>query len=988
MNFDQLHYHFLNILNQKEEIRKSSEQFLLISSEEKGIPLLISNFISNVDIPIKIRLVASIFLKNLFSSIYLNNKKLKIDNQEKSEILHNLLNILEKDDNNENQNNILIQNSLTISKIFSQEKPDSWLPMLEEIIGNIFSIENLSNFKNKHKIKLLYFMIFEVINEDSINLYPQFIQQTISQIFPMLNSIFESQLNQVFAFNEKLISEKEISQKPNEFNCKNMRKNIKSITKSLAILIKGSNKLNLELNFQEFFTQFVIKWELLIQNNKKRSEENSKIKNQEELEMNEYISIYMMRFLYQHKDLPVLFESNIFPIMKILLEEIYSFISQYSNTESSKKSIFFIEELIFVMEWLNILSSHLEVKEIINPETISLIWRYDIVPAAERFIETLYEEFPELVSSVSLELYTALLGQDYNEFTKENVLTKDAIYRFIGLGSFALFERINFNEWFLNHLLPETQEDVSGILLRRVCWILGIFLFGKIPQEIQSQAFQLITNAISSQNIIVKIQAVETLKIISPCIDVLGQETHVLSWIDNLIGMIDLLSDEDNINSVFSALFLLLFHFGNTLKPHLLKILEISINLWQNIESPNSKFNHRNNTFSQSILQNSFLRLLSAFIHSFGEDSKQTYPFIIPIINKIANSNFATSSLILEEFLSLWCNLLRNKNVFQVDYQSNIDMNLSEYFSLLRTIFPKILEVISLFMDDHLFKSLEIIEAYIILETTDFIELFSSQIISVFDEIILKITDQGTFVLIQVLQKLFDKIPHRISELLANTNILQSILEGIICEDDFDEVALNLKLNYIFLFSRIIVHNPSFSSKILQDFYQSKRNNENKDGNEEYQHFILNFIDQMIIFSDFCTFSFQKKIIALSFGYLFQNYEEIIFPKLQSILELIVSAFSSSDDSEEDFIYSSQKQEFDIESFLVLDYPIPFSFNQIFRKFIIQSNIMIKINSKEIYEMILNGLDSLNFKNPNLNIQQWINESEIFHQFLELFKNL
>ena len=101
-------------------------------------------------------------------------------------------------------------------------------------------------------------------------------------------------------------------------------------------------------------------------------------------------------------------------------------------------------------------------------------WKYSLRPAAEGLFKKMFhdykDEFKPVLTSLMNKTMTAVDPSDI-----QGILSKDAVYNAVGLSSFDLFDEVNFDDWFKNHLVHELKVADSNyrILRRRVIWLVG-----------------------------------------------------------------------------------------------------------------------------------------------------------------------------------------------------------------------------------------------------------------------------------------------------------------------------------------------------------------------------------------------------------------------------------------------------------------------------------------------------------------------------------
>uniref|UniRef100_H2YLD1 Importin N-terminal domain-containing protein n=1 Tax=Ciona savignyi TaxID=51511 RepID=H2YLD1_CIOSA len=151
-------------------------------------------------------------------------------------------------------------------------------------------------------------------------------------------------------------------------------------------------------------------------------------------------------------------------------------------------------------------------------EEIGETWKYNLRPSAEVLFLTFLHSNPEqlvpmiisALNSVNEKIKTA----DKSSSDVGVLMENDAVLSAVGLAANELFDCLNFESWFMEHLLPYLDMSHNlKILLIRVLWLIDQWMGVKPPVEIRTTLYDFIIGSLSPGfNMAVRLTAASALR--------------------------------------------------------------------------------------------------------------------------------------------------------------------------------------------------------------------------------------------------------------------------------------------------------------------------------------------------------------------------------------------------------------------------------------------------------------------------------------------
>ncbi len=197
----------------------------------------------------------------------------------------------------------------------------------------------------------------------------------------------------------------------------------------------------------------------------------------------------------------------------------------------------------------------------------------------------------------------------------------------------------------------------------------------------------------------------------------------------------------------------------------------------------------------------------------------------------------------------------------------------------------------------HLAICLKLIESYVLLGKSAFLNAYSSDLISLFGVIIGNVKDQGSLALVNVLDTLLVLFPSETPTVFAKPFV--SILLDVIKLRESELITSS----YVCLFARILFHDPtkflSFFTSLAQQL------------NEPMQSLFERFMGVWIDIADHIISSFKRKLSAIALMKLYPSWDNAFLTvKFGEMMNMWVQVLYETYDMDESRVLEMGKQLF------------------------------------------------------------------------------
>ncbi|XP_071587673.1 importin-11 isoform X4 [Heliangelus exortis] len=410
-------------------------------------------------------------------------------------------------------------------------------------------------------------------------------------------------------------------------------------------------------------------------------------------------------------------------------------------------------------------------------------WKYSLRPCTEVLFIDIFHEYNQTLTPVLLEMVHNLQGSTNIEDTGA-ILIKDAVYNAVGLAAYELFDSVDFDQWFKNQLLAELQVSHNRYkpIRRRVIWLIGQWISVKFKSDLRPMLYEAIRNLLQDQDLVVRIETARTLKLTVD--DFEFRSDQFLPFLESMFTLLFQLLQEvnqcDTKMHVLHVLSCVIERVNMQIRPYVGCLVQYLPLLWKQSEEHN-------------MLRCAILTTLIHLVQGLGADSKNLYPFLLPIIQLSTDVSQPPHVYLLEDGLELWLVTLENSPCLTPE--------------LLR-IFQNMSSLLEL-SSENLKNCFKIINAYIFLSSSEFLQTYAAGLCRSFCELLKDITTEGQVQVLKVVENVLKVNPVLGPQMFQQ--LLPSVLRGIIDGERYPVVMST----YLGIMGRVLLQNASFFSLLL-----------------------------------------------------------------------------------------------------------------------------------------------------------------------------
>ncbi|NXO57949.1 IPO11 protein, partial [Aramus guarauna] len=474
-------------------------------------------------------------------------------------------------------------------------------------------------------------------------------------------------------------------------------------------------------------------------------------------------------------------------------------------------------------------------------------WKYSLRPCTEVLFIDIFHEYNQTLTPVLLEMVHSLQGSTNMEDTSA-ILIKDAVYNAVGLAAYELFDSVDFDQWFKNQLLAELQVSHNRYkpIRRRVIWLIGQWISVKFKSDLRPMLYEAIRNLLQDQDL------VSVLFFLNGCLPVDDFEfstDQFLPYLESMFTLLFQLLQEvtqcDTKMHVLHVLSCVIERVNMQIRPYVGCLVQYLPLLWKQSEEHN-------------MLRCAILTTLIHLVQGLGADSKNLYPFLLPVIQLSTDVSQPPHVYLLEDGLELWLVTLENSPCLTPE--------------LLRIFqnMPALLELSS----ENLKNCFKIINAYIFLSSSEFLQMYAADLCQSFCELLEDITTEGQVQVLKVVENVLKVNPVLGPQMFQP--LLPSIFRGILDGERYPVVMST----YLGIVGRILLQNASFFSLLLNQMACEL--------GQELDQILGNMIEMWVDRMDNITQPERRKLSALALLSLLPSLNSVIQDKFCGIINISV----------------------------------------------------------------------------------------------------
>ncbi|NWR78212.1 IPO11 protein, partial [Centropus unirufus] len=469
-------------------------------------------------------------------------------------------------------------------------------------------------------------------------------------------------------------------------------------------------------------------------------------------------------------------------------------------------------------------------------------WKYSLRPCTEVLFIDIFHEYNQTLTPVLLEMVHSLQGKANN---KHNYCFFP-VYNAVGLAAYELFDSVDFDRWFRNQLLAELQvsDDRYKPIRRRVIWLIGQWISVKFKSDLRPMLYEAIRNLLQDQDLVVSF-----LNCCLPVDDFEFRTDQFLPYLESMFTLLFQLLQEvtqcDTKMHVLHVLSCVIERVNVQIRPHVECLIQYLPLLWKQGEEHN-------------MLRCAILTTLIHLVQGLGADSKNLYPFLLPVIQLSTDVSQPPHVYLLEDGLELWLVTLENSPCLTPE--------------LLR-IFQNMSALLEL-SSENLQNCFKIINAYIFLSSPGFLEMYATDLCQSFCELLKDITTEGQVQVLKVVENVLKVNPVLGPQMFQP--LLPSIFRGIIDGERYP-VVMSL---YLGIMGRVLLQNASFFSLLLGQMAC--------EFGQELDQTLGNMIEMWVDRMDNITQPERRKLSALALLSLLPSLNSVIQDKFCGIINISV----------------------------------------------------------------------------------------------------
>ncbi|NXL65054.1 IPO11 protein, partial [Chordeiles acutipennis] len=480
-------------------------------------------------------------------------------------------------------------------------------------------------------------------------------------------------------------------------------------------------------------------------------------------------------------------------------------------------------------------------------------WKYSLRPCTEVLFIDIFHEYNQTLTPVLLEMILSLQRSTDMEDTSA-ILIKDAVYNAVGLAAYELFDSVDFDQWFKNQLLAELQVSHNSykLIRRRVIWLIGQWISVKFKSDLRPMLYEAIRNLLQDQDLVSRIHLQSVLFFLNgylPVDDFEFRTDQFLPYLEPMFTLLFQLLQEvtqcDTKMHVLHVLSCVIERVNIQIRPHVGCLVQYLPLLWKQSEEHN-------------MLRCAILTTLIHLVQGLGADSKNLYPFLLPVIQLSTDVSQPPHVYLLEDGLELWLVTLENSPSLTPE---------------LLIIFQNMSALLGL-SSENLKNCFKIINAYIFLSSSEFLQMYAADLCTSFCELLKDITTEGQVQVLKVVENVLKVNPVLGPQMFQP--LLPSIFRGIIDGERYPVVMST----YLGIMGRVVLQNASFFSLLLSQMACEL--------GQELDQIFGNMIEMWVDRIDNITQPERRKLSALALLSLLPSLNSVIQDKFCGIINISV----------------------------------------------------------------------------------------------------
>uniref|UniRef100_A0A8C9WY09 Importin-11 n=1 Tax=Sander lucioperca TaxID=283035 RepID=A0A8C9WY09_SANLU len=469
-------------------------------------------------------------------------------------------------------------------------------------------------------------------------------------------------------------------------------------------------------------------------------------------------------------------------------------------------------------------------------------WKYSLRPCTEVLFLDIFHNYNQTLIPVLLDMVQNL-----------------QVYNAVGLAAYELFDNVDFDQWFKNQLLGELQvgHHRYKLIRRRVIWLIGQWISVKFKSDLRPLLYEVILSLMQDPDLVVR-----QLKTPSCfCKLLIFRTEQFLPYLESIFGLLFQLLQQvtecDTKMQVLHVISCVIERVNIQIRPYVGCLVQYLPLLWKQSEEHN-------------MLRCAILTTLIHLVQGLGAESKNLYPFLLPVIQLSTDVSQPPHVYLLEDGLELWLVTLENSPAITPE--------------LLR-IFQNMSALLEL-SSENLRTCFQIVNAYLYLSATDFLQNYAESLCRAFCNLLKDITNEGQVQVLKVVE-----IALKVSPILGAhmfQPLLPHVFRGIVDGERYPVVMST----YLGIMGRILLQNSSFFSSLLTQMAS--------ECSQKMDQLLGSVIEMWVDRMDNITQPERRKLSSLALLSLLPSDNSVIQDKFCGIINISVEALHDvmTEDSE------------------------------------------------------------------------------------------
>ncbi|XP_022099682.1 importin-11-like [Acanthaster planci] len=476
-------------------------------------------------------------------------------------------------------------------------------------------------------------------------------------------------------------------------------------------------------------------------------------------------------------------------------------------------------------------------------------WKFTLRPCTEVLFLALFHAYREVFTTVLLQMVQSVQGI-VEPTNMDMMLQKEAVYNAMGLAAFELFDEVDFDQWFTNHLLRELSDKHPRykIIRRRVIWLIGQWLGVKLAPSLHPTVYQAVLPLLAEdEDLVVRITAAQTLKIAVD--DFEFKKDNFLPYLESsfalLFQLLKQVSECDTKMHILHVLSFIIERVEAQIRPYASSLAQYLPLLWEESSEHN-------------MLRCAILSTLVHLVQGLGSLSVQLYPFLLPIIQFSTDVSHPPHVYLLDDGIDLWYETIQNAPAMT-----------KELLQLFGNM-PELLELGS----ENLKTCFQIITAYVLLGPNEFMQNYSGAVFAGCVSLLDNVKPEAIVIVMKLVETIFKIFPVEGPQIFRQ--LLHKVFQRILDKEEYPTVMSM----YLSVVARIILKNQSFFFSFLEQYSHST----NEQPDEIFSKLLVVWSEKM----DWITQAERRKLSALALMALLPSNSRVVTEKFPDVVYAVV----------------------------------------------------------------------------------------------------